>query len=138
MISTMELAKKIEHFFASAAFGVAGASRRRDKFGNKVLRCYIANGLRAIPVHPAEQVIEGLDCVRSISALPAEVISLSIITPPHITETLVREALVRGIENIWMQPGAESQAAVDFCLENDITPIYGGPCLLVELGFVSH
>ncbi|PLX88482.1 MAG: CoA-binding protein [Desulfuromonas sp.] len=134
----MKLAEKMEQFFTSAAFGVAGASRRRDKFGSKVLRCYLENGLRAIPVNPGEKVIEGIDCVSSISDLPEEVNGLSIITPPPVTETLVREALTKGLENIWMQPGAESQAAVDFCLENDINLIYGGPCLLVELGFFDH
>ena len=48
----------IERFLSSPAYGVVGASSRRHKYGNKVLRCYQQNGRRAIPVNPREQVID--------------------------------------------------------------------------------
>ena len=44
----------ITRFLASPAFGVVGASPRRHKYGNKVLRCYQQAGRRAIPVNPRE------------------------------------------------------------------------------------
>lgn len=128
----------VKKFLDAAVFGVVGASSRREKFGNKVLRCYLENDLRAIPVHPAEKVIEGIECVASVDQLPKEVKSISIITPPQITEKVVALALENGIENIWMQPGADSEAAVALCREKGIEPIYGGTCLLVELGFSDH
>jgi hypothetical protein len=36
-----------------------------------------------------------------------------------------------------MQPGAESAAAIQRCQKNNINVIYGGPCILVELGFID-
>jgi predicted CoA-binding protein len=42
---------------------------------------------------------EGLPCFKSVSELPAEVKSVSIITPPAVTEVVVREAVAKGIEN---------------------------------------
>lgn len=134
----MSDSNQIDKFLTASAFGVVGASSRRHKFGNKILRCYMENNLRAIPVHPAEKIIEGIDCVASVSELPEEVKSISIITPPQITEKVVKLALENGIENIWMQPGAESEAAIALCRDRGIEPIYGGTCLLVELGFSDH
>ena len=50
----------IARFLASPAFGVVGASPRRHKYGNKVLRCYQQAGRRATPVNPREAEIEGV------------------------------------------------------------------------------
>lgn len=125
----------IQRFLASPAFGVAGASTRRQKFGNKVLRCYQQAGRRAIPVNPHEHEIEGAACVASVLELPDEVRSLSVITPPAVTERVVQDAIRRGIEHVWMQPGAESLAAVAACREAGINVIADGSCLLVVLGF---
>jgi len=134
----MNKSAQVQQFLASPVFGVVGASSRRHKFGNKIMRCYLENDLRAIPVHPAEQVIEGIDCVASVSELPDEVNSISIITPPQITEKVVELAIAKGIENIWMQPGAESAKAVAYCQKRGVNLIHGGTCLLVELGFHDH
>lgn len=134
----MSVQEQINQFLSAAAFGVAGASSNRQKFGNRVLRCYLQNGKRAIPVNPNETVIEGLACVVSVDDLPADVTSLSMITPPAVTEQLVPRAIAHGIKNIWMQPGAESPAAVALCREKGINVIADGSCLLVVLGYHDH
>jgi len=126
---------RIEKFLASPAFGVAGASTNRAKYGNKVLRVYLQNNRRAVPINPRADVIEGVACVASVSDLPDEVASLSVITPPKITEQVVEEAIRKGIENIWMQPGAESPAAVTRCEEAGLNVIADGSCVLVVLGY---
>jgi len=134
----MMIDEKIKVFLDSGSFGVVGASVDRQKYGNKVLRCYQMNGLEAIPVNPRESSIEGVATVASVSALPDGVKSISVITPPYVTETVVSEAVAKGIKNIWMQPGAESQAAVKKCLENGINVIADGSCILVVLGYREH
>ena len=125
---------RMKQFLAAEAFGVVGASGDRDKFGNKVLRCYLKHGKKAIPVHPRESEVEGIAAVKSVSELPPEVGSISIITPPPVTEKVVEEAIAKGIRNIWMQPGAESQKAVETCRVHGINVIGDGSCLLVEWG----
>lgn len=127
----------IQLFLSSPAFGVAGASSNRDKFGNKVLRCYLQHHKRAYPINPNEANIEGIPTVKHVDELPKEVQSLSIITPPPITEKIVEQAIKKGIKNIWMQPGAESQTAIENCKAHNINVIAGGPCILVELGFAD-
>jgi predicted CoA-binding protein len=125
----------IDRFLSSPAFGVVGASPRRHKYGNKVLRCYQQNGRRAIPVNPREPEIEGVACVASVRDLPDDVKSISVITPPAVTDLVVQQAIQKGIENVWMQPGAESEASVEACRAAGINVIADGSCVLVVLGY---
>ncbi|HEY6837809.1 MAG TPA: CoA-binding protein [Geobacteraceae bacterium] len=134
----MTTKENIDRFLASPAFGVVGASTDRHKYGNKVLRCYQQNGKKAIPVNPKEREIEGVPCVNTILDLPPDVKSISMITPPAVTEKLVDVAIGNGITNIWMQPGAESAAAVAKCREHGINVIADGSCILVVLGYHDH
>jgi uncharacterized protein len=130
--------QQIEQFLAAPAFAVVGASIKREKYGNKVLRCYMEDGRSVVPVHPAQKVIEGLDCVASVTDLPDDVDSLSMITPPRITEKVVELAVAKGIRNIWMQPGAESPVAVEYAQKHGVNVIADGSCLLVVLHYPEH
>ncbi|PWY54027.1 CoA-binding protein [Legionella qingyii] len=129
---------QIETFFQSKAFAVIGASSNRAKYGNKVLRCYLENKKKVYPVNPQEDTIEGMSVIHSVSELPDEVESISIITPSFITEKIVEEAIKKRIKNIWMQPGAESDSAIEACNHHKINVIAKGPCILVTLNYVGH
>ena len=132
------MTKEIETFLQADVFGVVGASADRSKYGNRVLRCYQMNGRVAVPVNPKEEKIEGIPCVPSVADLPPEVASISVITPPAITEQVVIQAAAKGIRNIWLQPGAESPKAVDYCRAQGINVIADGSCILVVLGYHGH
>ncbi|MRR34066.1 CoA-binding protein [bacterium] len=134
----MNAPERIDMFLDVKAYGVVGASANRDKYGNKVLRCYLQNGYRAIPVNPREQEIEGVPCVATVMDLPDDVESISVITPPRVTDEVVEMAIRKGIKHVWMQPGAESPAAVARCRESGINVIADGSCLLVVLGYGEH
>ncbi len=134
----MNMPERIDIFLDANVYGVVGASTNRDKYGNKVLRCYLQNGYQVIPVNPKEKEIEGIPCVATVLDLPDEVTSISIITPPSVTEKIVDLAIQKGIKNIWMQPGAENSAAVSKCQEHNINVIADGSCLLVVLGYHEH
>lgn len=130
----MSIDAKVAQFLQSEVFAVAGASSNPAKFGNKIFKCYQQKGYQVIPIHPQEKEIEGVACVANVSDLPAEVISLSVVTPPAVTEKLVVRAAEKGVKNIWMQPGAESPAAVEFCRQQGINVIADGTCVLVRFG----
>ncbi|WP_305731151.1 CoA-binding protein [Trichlorobacter ammonificans] len=129
---------EIDRFFQAEAFGVVGASEDRGKFGNKVLRCYLENRKTVIPVNPKAVSIEGIPCVASVAELPDTVKSISVITPPPVTEQVVEAAIARGITSVWMQPGAESPAAVERCRAAGVNVIADHSCILVVLGFRDH
>jgi predicted CoA-binding protein len=134
----MTIVERIETFLGAATFGVVGASVKPYKYGNKVLRCYQQNHRHVVPVNPVEREIEGLACVASVADLPEGVASISIITPPQVTEKVVEQAIARGVRNIWMQPGAESAKAVAACEQAGVNVIADGSCVLVVLGYREH
>lgn len=129
------LSPEIKQFFNSPAYAVVGASSDRNKFGNKVLRTYLQKNKKVYPINPHEKIIEGISCLQNISELPHDVKSISIVTPPEVTEKIVAEAIAHRIKNIWMQPGSENVEAIQKCIENNINVIAKGPCILKELGF---
>lgn len=134
----MTITERIDTFLSADAFAVIGASSNKDKYGNKVLRCYQQNQHSVVPVNPSASEIEGLACAASVNDLPDHVSSVSIITPPQITEQVIKQAIDKGIRNVWMQPGAESPRAIASCEAAGINVIADGSCLLVVLGYREH
>jgi predicted CoA-binding protein len=125
----------ISAFLAGRRFAVVGASRDREKYGNKVLRAYLQNGLDAVPINPGGGEIEGLASFPDLATVPEPVDGVSIITPPTVTEKIVEQAVALGIKHIWMQPGAESPRAIQIAEQARANVIAGGPCLLVALRY---
>jgi len=134
-LNFISVSPSIQKFFTSPAYAVIGASTDRNKFGNKVLRCYLQQHKKVYPVNNHEKTIEGLSCYHQIADIPSTVKSISIVTPPAVTETIVDEAIQHGIQNIWMQPGSESPLAIEKCEKNKINVIADGSCILKVLRF---
>ena len=126
----------IDAFLAEGPWAVVGASSNRAKYGNKVLRCYQQNDKAPLyAVHPRETEIEGVPAHPNLVSLPEAPRAISIITPPDVTEEVVHDAIAAGVEFLWMQPGAESQHAIEIAEHAGLGVIAGGPCLLVVLGY---
>jgi predicted CoA-binding protein len=127
--------EQIRQFLAGKRFAVVGASQDRSKYGNKVLRAYMQNARDVVPVNPAADEVEGLEAAADLPSVPGSIDGVSIVTPPKITEQVVAQALALGIKNIWMQPGAESAAAVKLAEAAGANVLAGGPCVLVALRY---
>ncbi|HVT27488.1 MAG TPA: CoA-binding protein [Lacipirellulaceae bacterium] len=126
---------KIQIFLSGKRFAVVGASQDRTKYGNKVLRVYQQNKRNVVPINPMAEEVEGLKAYPDLASVPGDIDGISIITPPRVTERVVNEAIQRGIKHIWMQPGAESNAAVKVAEQAGANVIAGGPCILVALRY---
>ena len=107
--------EEIMAFMAHKTLAVAGASRSRAKFGNMVYRDLRAKGYHVLAINPNAAEVEGDKCYANLSMLPEPVEGLVCVTPPAITEQLVREAAKAGITHVWLQQGSESKAAIEFC-----------------------
>ena len=57
----------------SQTVAVIGASRNRDKFGNKAVRAFAKRGYTVIPIHPREREVEGLQAYRSVLDVPGPI-----------------------------------------------------------------
>jgi predicted CoA-binding protein len=123
----------IDTFLAAPAFAVVGASEDPAKYGHRCFACLLDHGRTAYPVNPRAKRILGHAAFPDLASLPEKVASVSVITPPAVTEKVMDEAIAAGVKNIWLQPGAESFAAVERGRKAGLNVIAGGPCLLIEL-----
>jgi predicted CoA-binding protein len=122
----------IEKFFSSPAYAVIGVSPDRKKFGNVVFRDMTERHFVVYPVNPKHQMVEGVKCFSSVTELPVDVQSVVTVVPPEVTEQVLGECAQKGIRNVWMQPGSESKAALDFAVRNDMA-VVSRECILMFL-----
>jgi len=113
-------------------FAVVGVSRNPEKYGYKVYAELKKAGYLVYPINPSTSKILGDKCYPSLSALPCIPDVVDVVVPPKITERIVRECKRLGIKKVWMQPGAESSKAIEFCRENNINVLHG-ICVLNNL-----
>lgn len=122
-----------DRFLNAKTFGVAGVSSNRSKYGNRVFVALLKHKPIVYPLNPNADTIEDHKAYPRISDLPEVPESLSIITPPDSTRTIVQEAIQAGVKNIWMQPGAEDATASNAAREAGLNVIDDGSCILVFL-----
>ena len=91
---------------------VIGASSDRRKFGNKAFRAFQAEGYRVIPINPNEASIEGVSTYPTVTAVPEKIDMATVYVPPEIGITLLEGFEKKEIPEIWLNPGAESEALV--------------------------
>jgi predicted CoA-binding protein len=120
----------VEEFLAQQTLAVVGASRDEKKFGNKVYKDLIRKGYTTYAVNPSADVIDGQRSYPTLSDLPEAVDGVVFVVPPAQTEKVVRQAAELDIPRVWMQQGSESEDAIRFCEENDIS-VVAGECILM-------
>lgn len=129
-----DIRRQIETFLACPAFAVIGASEDPSKFGHRVFASYLRHGRTVYPVNPRATLVLGHPVYPDLAALPVPVEAVSIITPPPVTERVMDDVIAAGVKHVWMQPGADSPGAVHKAREAGLNVIFGGPCLLIEIG----
>lgn len=87
---------------------VVGASNDRAKFGNKAVRAFGAAGYRVIPINPHEGVIEGIPAYASVVDVAEPIDMVTVYVPADVGLTLLEGFERKQIEEIWINPGAES------------------------------
>jgi uncharacterized protein len=111
----MNKRESIDKILTSKNFAVAGVSRNKNKFGSVIFKELSDKGIASFPVNPGLSTIMGTECYSNLKSLPEKVEALIIATNSEATVKLVKEAFENGITKIWMQQGAESSEAVQFC-----------------------
>src|SRR5678815_5016706 len=87
---------------------IIGASNDRAKYGNKALRAFVQRGYAVYPINPNESVIEGLACYSSIVDLPIRPEMITVYVRPAVLLTLLPEIAAKGCNELWLNPGTES------------------------------
>lgn len=111
---------------------IIGASADHSKFGNKAVRAYKDKGYAVYPINPKETIIEGLKVYRSILDIPDKVDVVSLYVPPTIGITLVDEIAKKGVPEVYLNPGTESDELIAALEENGIKAIVA--CSIIAIG----
>jgi predicted CoA-binding protein len=119
----------LDEFLRGQCWAVVGASEDRSKFGNVTFRELQRRGKRVYPVNKRATQIEGQTCYPSLAALPEPVERVLIVVPPKQSEAVVKQAAEAGVDSVWFQPGAESEAALAYCESRGMVAV-SGHCIL--------
>jgi predicted CoA-binding protein len=92
---------------------VVGATDNLNKYGAIIYRDLKAKGYRVLPVNPTRDTVDGDIAYPDLGSLPETPDIVNIVIPPQRTLRVLDKAEELGIENIWIQPGAEDQAVMD-------------------------
>jgi uncharacterized protein len=111
---------------------VVGASSDRRKFGNKALRAFRAEGYTVFAINPNEEAVEGLQTYASVLDVPGPIDMATVYVQPEIAESLLPEFEKKTIPEIWINPGAESDALMAEAKRRKLNVIYA--CSIVGIG----
>ncbi len=121
----------VREFLNKKSFAVAGSFKNEDKFAFKIFKRLKEKGHEVYPVNPGLDKVEDAQCYKSVKQIPYPVDVIDLVTPPQATEKIVQECRDKGIYCVWMQPGAESQNAIDFCKAHNIKVVHS-LCVLTQ------
>lgn len=111
---------------------VVGASSDRAKFGNKALRAFRAEGYAVVPVNPNEAEVEGLRTYATVLDVPHAIDMATVYVPPEIGITLLPHFEQKGIPEIWVNPGAESDELLAEARRRNLNVI--AACSIIGIG----
>lgn len=120
----------ITKFLDQKTMAVVGVSRSEKKFSYRLYQTLKAKGYQLFAVNPNTDRIDGESCFDCIQSLPQPVNGVVIVVPPDQTEKVVKDAYAAGINHVWIQQGAESKEAIDFCAKNGMNVIHN-QCILM-------
>lgn len=112
-------------------YAVVGASNNEEKYGYKVFKDFLDAGYKTLPINPNEKNILGKKVYPTLSTTGQKIDVVIFVTPPTITETILEEVKKIDIKNVWMQPWAQSDKAINFCKDNHINYIHDA-CIMIQ------
>ena len=111
---------------------VIGASSNRQKFGNRAFRAFRQQGYTVVPINPHEPEVEGVKTYPSVLDVPGPIDMATFYIPPEIGQLVIEEVARKHIPEVWLNPGAESDALVARARALSIRPILA--CSVMAIG----
>ena len=111
-------------------YAVVGASNNPSKYGHKIVKQLDLAGYKVIPINPNEKKILLHDAFPDIVSAPRCDVVVFVV-PPKVVMEILPKVKELGIKMVWLQPGAESDEAINFCRDNDIGCVHH-QCIMVE------
>ncbi len=121
----------LELFPKLRTWAVIGVSNDRNKYGNKIFRDLREAGYTVYAVNPKLTEVEGEPCYASLKDLPDKPEVVDVVVPPAVAEKIVDDCLEQNIQNIWFQPGSESDQAIKKAKAGGMT-VVANACIMIQ------
>jgi len=113
---------------------VVGASNNPSKYGNVIVRNLASKGYTVLPVNPREREIAGIPAFPNLSAVPAPIHIVDVVTPPAVTTGILEEAARLGLPAVWLQDGSYDDATLAVAAKAPFRTVYEA-CIMVASNF---
>lgn len=110
---------------------VVGATDDPTKYGSVIYRDLKRKGYQVYPVNPKRTTVDGDPAFQSLDSLPVVPTIVNIVVPPQATLQVLEKAAEMGLENVWVQPGAESAEVMAYLTEHDFNYL-ANACIMVQ------
>ncbi|KAK7453358.1 hypothetical protein VKT23_011623 [Stygiomarasmius scandens] len=119
------LKEKQEKFLSAEKFAVVGASADEKKYGYKCMKFLleINGGKGVVPINPNASQVLGVQCLKAVTDLPdPQNTAVSVVVRPEVTLIILNLIVQHKLPviSIWLQPGAEDAAVLDYIKSNDL------------------
>lgn len=124
MILTMNLTKQTK-------IAVVGVSHDPQKYGAKIFKDLVAADYNVVGVNPKGGIVAAQPLFVSLKEIKPKPDLVITVVPPKATLEVVKICFELGIKTIWMQPGSESQDAIELAQQHGLT-VVSQACFMVQ------
>jgi predicted CoA-binding protein len=116
----------------SKTVAVIGASKDRNKFGNKALRAFESRGYTVVPINPNEREVEGHRSYPTVLDYPGPIEMATVYVPATAGVEVMDQIARKQIPEVWLNPGADEDVVVDRARQLGLNVIQA--CSIVGIG----
>lgn len=116
----------------SKTVAVIGASRNRQKFGNRALRAFERQGFTVIAINPNETEVEGHQTYASVLDVPGTIDMATVYVPPRHGVRVMEQLAQKGVPEVWLNPGADGPEVVERARQLGLNTIQA--CSIIGIG----
>jgi predicted CoA-binding protein len=137
MVAPLDPAE-VHAFLAGRRLAVVGASDSPQNFGRTIYEELRDHGYEVVAVHPTAATVQGDPCHPDLGSVPGTIDGVVVMVPKDRSAEVVRAAIDRGVEHVWLFKGAGgasavSDEAVALCEEHGVAVVVGAcPLMFLE------
>lgn len=104
---------------------IVGVSQDQTKYGYELFEMLSKHGHDVLAVNPKYDRIDGQVCYPSLDRVPKVPDAVITAIPPSASLKIAETCSQLKVPLFWMPPTTDSEEAIEFCNQNNITAIHG-------------
>ena len=117
--------QRIDHFLDCQSMAIVGASRDEKSFSAQVTKHLSQLGYNLWYVNPRFEIQDTASHrIPSITMLPDYVNHVLVLTPKDQTESVVQQAIDKGIKDLWIQQHSETPKALELADQSNLNTVH--------------